>query len=491
MTTQQAIGCDTCGKCKRRPAAGTMQSQSSVQQQIGCRMCGVCAQDAAVPALRENDLDESKRFVDAVITSEKRRAYTTAQARQALHAMLTRSGSVAKYDQFARHLVEYANHATTSAIKTTVCTETRLVAHEQLAAALFDLAERLQYDGKAPDARSFVLQSLCRLAHYFGGCMYRARAMFKTLVRPFSGSKSGAHLPYAPVNTPAGWSAIDVTTVNQDIGDDLGLAAADFAASPIGEELAQDIGARFRRPHFRVPGKTTGRASYDTGAMAKIVTRHLAKDPAFVRSRDYRQIDAASFGARIRDAAVVRDGSSTSQVAGMGPMRAAAATFGPFLDMARKQTETPARRERARSPARNTDAVQQFLAENRDPPSYETFVDHMWRIYRTWVGVDMRVKARADPATGKALADIAKIVHAVAEDLTLVTGSAREPATELARKVLDGAFAALQAEFASASPAPPPREPAQPQTQAQTPAPANPFGAADPFGGDELWSGPK
>jgi len=437
----QPISCDTC---KRRPSAGTLQGRIA---------CAVCAQEKYNPAIKENKMPLASDFADTVMTSAPQRVNTTAQMRAALRASVLNpdhehrpaNGDLNAYDRFARGLIAAANDFTASAIKVTVCSETRLIAGQRAVNALLAFAHEIEYDPTHPHVKRFVYEVLCRWTAQHGWCKYRARAMFKTLVRPFSGSKSGAQMPYMPVHTrtPDEWSALDVTTVDTSIQS----------------ELEQDIGARFRRPHLRVPGATTGRASYDTGAMARIMLRHVAHDPQLLATQRVSSVDKAAFGQRVVEAARQRDAASPNKIGGKGPLSLEAPKLGPFLEMARQQTKRDPRRASSVSPRRDTSGFQQFVAKYRDAPDYTRFVEHLWRLYRTSTGVDLQTRARADATTGKALADVAKIIEYAAEELTLLTSDERQAAITLARELLDDALLAMEREFApTVAPAPPARD---------------------------------
>ena len=120
----------------------------------------------------------------------------TATRRHLFEGLTAGTSAIDKYNRYARKLVKIANFCLIPIASGTISFDRRRLHGERIAAAIMFQATKDDYE-MSNNTCLFVAQIVHALYKWTGGDLYMARAIFKTLVRPFSGPKSGVSLPDA------------------------------------------------------------------------------------------------------------------------------------------------------------------------------------------------------------------------------------------------------------------------------------------------------
>jgi hypothetical protein len=491
---EQMIACGSCGKRKGRGdieghvCGDRMCGSCGVHRSIGLlfgskHTCGACA---AFANAHEADRDpeqplpdvepEVLEFVNAVVKPRRERLDTIEDARAILFGELlggeNDDGAGVKrahYDEVARRLVEQANeYAPKSHVlgsTRTVLAAARLVDARQLADALVPVFEGGGDDGQ------FAEQALRGLTACFGA--YKARALFKEIVRPQTGAYSGAGTPgllhtireergYEDIGrsiAPEEWAEMvaagDSTVDPLDVYED-GEYDDDFDPLSVfedgeGDEDYDRIGARFKVP--KMFGSAGTRLAYSTDQMAETIVREYAHQES-VTPPDNPAINFEEFGRKIAEEADAFDkqGAKQSPV-GEGELTTQRKWWILFLKDLKQSTKAATIKDnKAMAAARK--ALMSRLRRNRNTPAeptgpawmakyssrqanYKQFWDNLYQMFYYWrkgFQSGSFVRARADPSR---TATIVRDLQHMANTATKLIAPLHEGNTVYARMAVD------------------------------------------------------
>jgi len=332
----EAIGCDSCGHAE---AAGINER--------GRHVCAACAYLDTNPVGGGEWNDVSHELFNALACTNNRNN-TIEQARSDLWLLLEREqkGSVANYNTFAARLIVMVNEMHQGYDRTVVVGH-RHVNATAAAKSLKDLYDLGRGD-QASEVPAVVEQVMRALCYVFGD--YAARALFKEIVRPFSGEYAGDGLP--------------------------GVFHSIKSEAPVG---------------FRLPGALNTTRDYSTSSMAKDILAQLAQtveDGMGGSGASYRLVDGKKqlFGQYLQ---------STGELVYPNKLRDAGLEkqWMMFVDLFEAACKsTPVSKVRApRTKLTEREAHQAFVRafkSDRSRPNYNAFMSQVWAMfnyYRTHV----------------------------------------------------------------------------------------------------------
>ena len=437
---QAPISCDSCGK---RKSIGTLFGNWHT-----CAACATWRKDKQVDANGSPTIQEDAGdFVESIVKHSVDRNETIEDARNRLYGMLRQMNGdaiIERYDEMARHMVEHANAfaADTHPFSSTrtIVAGTRYVNGPQLARALFDLCEKTNcgegYDEMIPNRMhraeahkyvdEFCTQSLRTLAHCFDA--YKARALFKEIVRPWGGNYSGSGTP----------------GVFHSIKDQIDLDNID-------SEQSIDL-------NIKIPGWKGSRFSYSTDQMGDVVVAELAKQIS-LSGRDLSSIeDAAALGKELASKVTQFNEGTKSRQYPEGIINTHVDQWTMFLQDMLKFYGASTKKLRKSTAKKGLEGKRSFVAKYaRKQANYAQFWDNLWNMFLYYNNGVMRISSTPDreqPTRMKKIqADMAKMADRAARLVSLYFDGDTEQARALVNGFLGLAIVALIEQVGTAVPA--------------------------------------
>ena len=454
LGAEQSISCDVCGKRKnvggehlcageQMVACDTCNKRKSIGTLFGGRhrTCASCAtwtnlNPDKTPIIQE----EAGDFVEAIVKHSVERSETIENARDRLFGTEDSLGMLrsieedfgGRYDAMARGLIVRANqfeadlHPFSST--RTIVVGTRLVDGTKLATAILQLCEKtnfgvgraavdgaLNYEQSRAYIAEFCEQALRTLAKCFG--TYKARALFKEIVRPQGGQYSGSGTP----------------GVFHSIKDEIDLN--------IEAEQSIDI-------NIKVPGWKGSRFSYSTDQMGDVVVAELAKQIS-LSGRDLSSVeDAAALGKELASKVTQFNEGTKSRQYPNGIINTLVDQWTMFLQDMLQFYGASTKKLRKSTAKKGLEGKRSFVAKYaKKQANYAQFWDNLWNMFQYYNNGVMRASSTPDreqpTRMRKIQTDMAKMADRAARLVSLYFDGDTEQARALVNGFLGLAIVAL------------------------------------------------